>query len=65
MFDRASLLKVAAFDDAIVLYFTAEAEAGPAWSAAKAVVWGYEKVYFFAGGAPAWKEAGFPIKMGE
>lgn len=29
---------------------------------AKALVWGYQKVYYFAGGYPAWKNAGYPIE---
>jgi 3-mercaptopyruvate sulfurtransferase SseA len=26
------------------------------------VLWGYKKVYRFAGGFPAWKNAGYPIE---
>jgi 3-mercaptopyruvate sulfurtransferase SseA len=29
------------------------------------VIWGYEKVYYFAGGFPEWEEAGYPIAEGE
>jgi 3-mercaptopyruvate sulfurtransferase SseA len=29
------------------------------------VIWGYEKVYYFAGGFPEWEEAGYPIAKGE
>ena len=29
---------------------------------AKALVWGYHRVYYFAGGYPAWKNAGYPIE---
>jgi TolB-like protein/class 3 adenylate cyclase/rhodanese-related sulfurtransferase len=35
------------------------------WVSAKAVNWGYQKVYYFHGGTPAWKEAGYPIEKGE
>ena len=35
------------------------------WVAAKSVNWGYQKVYYFHGGTPAWKEAGYPIEKGE
>jgi len=31
-------------------------------SLAKAVNWGYQKVYYFDGGATAWKKAGYPIE---
>lgn len=29
---------------------------------AKAVSWGYTKVYYFRGGFPAWKNAGLPVE---
>jgi rhodanese-related sulfurtransferase len=32
---------------------------------AKAIKWGYQKVYYFNGGVPAWKAAGYPIETGE
>ncbi len=35
------------------------------WVTAKAVNWGYQKVYYFHGGTPAWKEAGYPIEKGD
>jgi adenylate cyclase len=35
------------------------------FSVAKVVNWGYQKVYYFYGGAAAWKEAGYPIETGE
>ncbi len=38
---------------------------GTSFGAAKAIKWGYQKVYYFNGGAPAWKAAGYPIKTGE
>jgi adenylate cyclase len=34
----------------------------PYYETAKAVTWGYQKVFYFIGGAPAWKEAGYPIE---
>ena len=34
----------------------------PSKVTAKAVNWGYQKVYYFKGGAAAWKEAGYPIE---
>jgi tetratricopeptide (TPR) repeat protein len=35
----------------------------PYYETAKAVNWGYQKVYYFLGGAAAWKEAGYPIEV--
>ncbi len=37
----------------------------PSWAVAKTVNWGYRKVYFFNGGAPAWEAAGYPIETGD
>ena len=34
-------------------------------AAAKAINWGYQKVYYFNGAVPAWKAAGYPIETGE
>jgi adenylate cyclase len=31
---------------------------------AKAVTWGFTRVYYFAGGFPAWKAAGYPVESG-
>lgn len=33
-----------------------------AYAAAKAVLWGYTRVYYFNGGFPAWKDAGYPTE---
>jgi tetratricopeptide (TPR) repeat protein len=40
-------------------------DCNPYYETAKAANWGYQKVYFFLGGAPAWKEAGYPIESGD
>ena len=37
----------------------------PAYASAMAVSWGFEKVYYFADGLPAWKAAGYPIEIGK
>jgi tetratricopeptide (TPR) repeat protein len=33
-----------------------------AYASAKALKWGFTKVYYFAGGFPAWEEAGYPVE---
>jgi adenylate cyclase len=33
-----------------------------AFACAKALTWGFTRVYCFAGGFPAWKEAGYPVE---
>ena len=60
-FNKTRLSEVADYDDEIVL-FSSTNYRSPPWETAKAVTWGYQKVYFFHGGAPAWKEAGYPIE---
>ena len=52
-------------DEIVFLWYAPESGEIPAWETAKAIKWGYQKVYYFIGGAPAWKAAGYPIKTGE
>ena len=33
-----------------------------AYACAKAITWGYTKVFYFAGGYPAWEGAGYPLE---
>jgi rhodanese-related sulfurtransferase len=33
-----------------------------AYASAKALLWGYTHVYRFAGGFPAWQDAGYPTE---
>jgi adenylate cyclase len=35
-----------------------------AYAAAKALLWGYTRVYRFAGGFPTWEAAGRPVAVG-
>jgi 3-mercaptopyruvate sulfurtransferase SseA len=62
--------EMAAYNDEIVITFgyieddnNSYTGIHVAWKAAKAVAWGYSKVYHFDGGARAWKEAGHPIEI--
>ncbi len=59
-----ALAKVASPDDEVVFYCHTKYCEYSAYAAAKAVVWGYKRVYRFAGGFPAWKNAGYPIESG-
>jgi TolB-like protein/class 3 adenylate cyclase/rhodanese-related sulfurtransferase len=52
-------------DEIVFLGYFEDLFATPASATAKAINWGYEKVYYFVGGAPAWKAAGYPIETGE
>ena len=67
-FRRTTLREAAGYDDEIVFYFAYfdESEtASASWEAAKAITWGYRKVYLFDGGARAWKDAGYPVETGQ
>jgi TolB-like protein/rhodanese-related sulfurtransferase len=63
-FSKTTLRDVAGYDDEIVLYFDDGADGTAAWDVVKAVPWGYRKLYFFEGGAKAWKDAGYPVETG-
>jgi TolB-like protein/class 3 adenylate cyclase/rhodanese-related sulfurtransferase len=34
-----------------------------AYASAKALAWGFAQVYYFAGGFPAWNDAGYPVEV--
>ncbi len=52
-------------DEIVFVYYLPNSAQITRWSTAKAIKWGYEKVHYFRGGAPAWKAAGYPIETGE
>lgn len=62
---QSTLRDVADPADEIVFYHYFDPEFNTPWGAAKARAWGYRNVYYFIGGAPAWKAAGYPIETGE
>jgi len=63
-FNKTTLGEVAQHNDEIVLYRSDWGIISP-FVMAKAVTWGYQKVYSFRGGAQAWKDAGYPIESGQ
>ncbi len=66
-FTETLLLRVVDKSNALVIYGPMddfEDHAYPAYASAMAVSWGFEKVYYFADGLPAWKAAGYPIEVG-
>jgi len=62
--EKTSLLAIADLDDEIVLSCHGKYCMDSANASAKAVLWGFTKVRYFAGGFPAWKEAGYPVETG-
>ena len=61
---RDSLGKIAGPDDAVI--FSCHGKYCPysAYAGAKALLWGYKRVYRFAGGFPTWQAAGRPVEVG-
>jgi adenylate cyclase len=59
---RETLAPVAAKDQEVVFFCHGKYCPDSAIASAKAVIWGYTHVYYFAGGYPAWKEAGYPVE---
>ncbi|MGX5840435.1 rhodanese-like domain-containing protein [Mesorhizobium sp. ArgA1] len=60
---REELLKVARPDDEIVFYCNSGYCEISAIAAAKAVRWGYRRVYLLNGGVPAWESADCPVEV--
>lgn len=59
---RETLASVAGPNDEVVFYCHGKYCPVSALAAAKAIAWGYRRVYYFAGGFPAWSDAGYPIE---
>ena len=59
---KDALSELVGLDEEVVFYCGGEDCPLSANACAKALVWGYTKVYYFAGGYPVWKKAGYPIE---
>jgi rhodanese-related sulfurtransferase/Flp pilus assembly protein TadD len=60
---KESLAEVARKDDEVVFSCMGKYCPYSAYASAKAVLWGYTHVYRFAGGFPAWQDAGYPTEV--
>ncbi len=49
-------------DAPVVFYCNAIHCDRSAWASALAAEWGWQEVYYFRGGFPAWSEAGYPVE---
>ncbi len=58
---QEALSGLVGLDEEVVFYCGGEDCPLSANACAKALIWGYTKVFYFAGGYPAWKKAGYPI----
>jgi len=61
-FSRDSLSRIVGKDEEFVLSCHGKTCPESAYASAKALIWGFKRVYYFAGGFPAWKEAGYPVE---
>lgn len=59
---KESLSRLADFDDDVVFYCFGKYCPRSTYACAKALLWGFKRVHYFAGGFPAWKDAGYPIE---
>ena len=50
-------------DDPVAFYCWGKYCPISAWASAKAASWGFARVYYFAGGVPAWEDAGLPVDV--
>ncbi|MCH7931603.1 MAG: tetratricopeptide repeat protein, partial [Proteobacteria bacterium] len=58
---KETLSQHVGLDDEVVFYCGGVDCPLSANACAKALVWGYTKVYYFAAGYPGWKDAGYPV----
>jgi adenylate cyclase len=59
---RETLSRIVGKDEEVVLSCHGKTCPDSAYASAKAVLWGFKRVYYFSGGFPAWKEAGYPVE---
>jgi rhodanese-related sulfurtransferase len=62
-YTEENLSRLVGKDDPVVVYCWGEECTWSAYAAAKAIVWGFTRVYRFSGGFPAWKGAGHKIDV--
>jgi rhodanese-related sulfurtransferase len=62
-FNEARLAEIVGKSQEVVIYSSTSREGRRApESTARAVIWGYEKIYFFRDGLTKWKAAGYPLE---
>ncbi len=61
-FTEAKLGEVATKDQEVVIYCAGSTCFKSSASCAKAVSWGFKKVYYFRDGYPGWEAAGYPTE---
>jgi adenylate cyclase len=59
---RDSLSRIVGKNEEFVLSCHGKTCPDSAYASAKAVMWGFKRVYYFSAGFPAWQEAGYPVE---
>ena len=62
-FNEARLAEIVSKDQEIVAYTSVSNNRRGAEAVARAVTWGFEKVYYFRDGLDGWEAAGYPVDM--
>jgi rhodanese-related sulfurtransferase len=62
---EAALMEIVDKDKEVVFYCGGTDCSLSPNACARALTWGYEKVYYFAEGKPGWKAAGYPLEKSE
>jgi TolB-like protein/rhodanese-related sulfurtransferase len=60
---RDSLSRIVGKDEEFVLSCHGKTCPDSAYASAKALIWGFKRVYYFAAGFPGWQEAGYPVEV--
>jgi TolB-like protein/rhodanese-related sulfurtransferase len=61
---RERLSRIVGKDEEVVLSCHGKTCPDSAYASAKAVLWGFKRVYYFSAGFPGWEEAGYPVEQG-
>ena len=63
-FKEATLVEIVDKTEEVVFYGGIMVETGKSvpFACAKALTWGFTRVYYFAGGLRAWNKAGYPVE---
>ncbi len=59
---ETTLMEIVDKNEEVVFYCSGSGCSASPEACAKALTWGYEKVYYFAKGLPGWESAGHPIE---
>ncbi|MFZ2507807.1 MAG: TIR domain-containing protein [Steroidobacteraceae bacterium] len=62
-YSRENLSRIVGKDEEVVVSCHGKTCPDSAYASAKALKWGFKRVFYFAGGFPAWEEAGYPVEV--